>query len=62
MNELTLVISLILGIMIVITVGVVTSVAKGDQATCTTTKLGSTSLIVCTYKDQVLFNKEVKDE
>lgn len=38
------------------------SVKEGELATCTTKKLDNSSLIVCTYKDKVLFNGEVKNE
>lgn len=36
-------------------------VKEGDLASCTTKKLTNSSLIVCTYKDKVLFNGEIKN-
>lgn len=36
-------------------------VTEGEQPTCTKKKLDNSSLIVCTYKDKVLFNGEVNE-
>lgn len=46
---------------IVVAVGVVAMHLKGDQATCTTTKLSSSSFVVCTYNDKILYSGEVKE-
>lgn len=62
MNESLLVILFVLVVVIVAIVGIVTSAIKGEQANCTTTRLTNSSFIVCTYKNKVLFNGEVKDE
>ena len=61
MNGL-LVILATLGIMIVVTIVIFTLEIKGEQATCITKKLTSSSLIICTYKDRVLFNEEINEQ
>ena len=48
-------------IITVATVGIVKSELKSERATCTTKKLTNSSLIVCTYKNKVLFNGEVNE-
>lgn len=35
---------------------------KTDNPQCVMTKLANSSLIICTYKDKVLFNGELKNE
>lgn len=62
LSEYILVITVIIGIMIVATIGIIKSESRNEQVTCTIRNLTNSSFIVCTYKNKILYSGEVKDE